>query len=43
MLDEARERVRYLLDSLQTGKTCVYSAKVFVLWAARSHDAFRQP
>jgi hypothetical protein len=35
LLDQVRERVRYLHDSLQTEKVCVYWAKAFVLWAAR--------
>ncbi len=41
LLDQVRERVRYLHYSLQTEKAYVYWAKVFVLWAARSHDGFR--
>ena len=36
LLDQVRERVRYLHYSLQTEKACVYWAKAFVLWAARS-------
>lgn len=43
LLDQVRERVRYLHYSLQTEKAYVYSAKVFVLWAARSHGGFRHP
>ena len=43
LLDQVRERVRYLHYSLQTEKAYVYWAKAFVLWAARSHDGFRHP
>lgn len=43
LLDQVRERVRYLHDSLQTEKAHVYWAKAFVLWTARSHDGFRYP
>lgn len=43
LLDQVRERVRYLHYSLQTEKAHVYWAKAFVLWATRSHDGFRHP
>ncbi len=43
LLDQVRERVRYLHYSLQTEKAYVYWAKAFVLWAARSQDGFRHP
>lgn len=43
LLDQVRERVRYLHYSLQTEKACVYWAKAFVLWAARSFGGFRHP
>jgi len=43
LLDQVRERVRYLHYSLQTEKAYVYWAKAFVLWAARSHGGFRHP
>ena len=43
LLDQMRERVRYLHCSLQTEKVYVYWAKAFVLWAARSHGGFRHP
>jgi hypothetical protein len=42
LLDQVRERVRYLHYSLQTEKAYVYWAKAFVLWAARS-GGFRHP
>lgn len=42
LLDQVRERIRYLHYSLQTEKVYVYWAKVFVLWAARTHSGFRQ-
>lgn len=35
LLDQVRERVRYLHYSLQTEKAYVYWAKAFVLWVAR--------
>ena len=35
LLDQVRERIRYLHYSLQTGEDHVYWAKAFVLWAAR--------
>lgn len=35
LLDQVRERFRYLHDSLQTEKACVYWAKAFVLLGAR--------
>ena len=41
LLDQVRERVRYLHYSLQTEKAYVYWAKAFVLWTARSHGGFR--
>ncbi len=43
LLDQVRERVRYLHYSLQTEKAYVYWAKAFVLWVARSQDEFRHP
>ena len=43
LLDQVRERVRYLHYSLQTEKACVYWANAFVLWAARSGGGFRHP
>lgn len=43
LLDQVRERVRYLHYSLQTEKVYVYWAKAFVLWAARSGGGFRHP
>ena len=43
LLDQVRERIRYLHYSLQTEKAYVYWAKTFVLWAARIHDGFRHP
>lgn len=43
LLDQVRERVRYLHYSLQTEKVYVYWAKSFVLWAARSGGEFRHP
>ena len=43
LLDQVRERIRYLHYSLQTEKAYVYWAKAFVLWAARSGGAFRHP
>lgn len=43
LLDQVRERVRYLHYSLQTEKAYVYWAKAFVLWAARSGGNFRHP
>ncbi len=43
LLDQVRERVRYLHYSLQTEKAYVYWAKAFVLWAARSVGGFRHP
>lgn len=43
LLDQVRERVRYLHYSLQTEKAYVYWAKTFVLWAARSGGGFRHP
>jgi integrase len=43
LLDQVRERVRYLHYSLQTEKVCVYWAKAFVLWAARAGGGFRHP
>ena len=43
LLDQVRERVRYLHYSLQTEKAYVYWAKAFVLWTARSGGAFRHP
>lgn len=43
LLDQVRERVRYLHYSLQTEKVCVYWAKAFVLWTARSGGWHRQP
>ena len=43
LLDQVRERVRYLHYSLQTEKAYVYWAKAFVLWAARSGGGFRHP
>jgi site-specific recombinase XerD len=43
LLDQVRERIRYLHYSLQTEKVYVYWAKVFVLWAARTHGGFRHP
>ena len=41
LLDQVRERIRYLHYSLQTEKAYVYWAKAFVLWTARSHGGFR--
>jgi len=43
LLDQVRERVRYLHYSLQTEKAYVYWAKAFVLWAAHSGGGFRHP
>ncbi|GAA6141868.1 integron integrase [Hydrogenophaga sp. 5NK40-0174] len=48
LLDQVRERVRYLHYSLQTEKAYVYWTKSFVLWAARNPDGtgakgFRHP
>ena len=43
LLDQVRERVRYLHYSLQTEKAYVYWAKGFVLWAAHSGGGFRHP
>ena len=43
LLDQVRERVRYLHYSLQTEKAYVYWAKAFVLWAARSRGGFLHP
>lgn len=43
LLDQVRERFRYLRYSLQTEKAYVYWAKAFVLWAARSQGGFRHP
>jgi site-specific recombinase XerD len=43
LLNQVRERVRYLHYSLQTEKAYVYCAKAFVLWTARSHGGFRHP
>lgn len=43
LLDQVRERVRYLHYSLQTEKAYVYWAKAYVLWAARSGGGFRHP
>lgn len=43
LLDQVRERVRYLHVSLQTEKVYVYWAKAFVLWAARSGSDFKHP
>lgn len=43
LLDQVRERVRYLHYSLQTEKVYVYWAKAFVLWAARSGGDFKHP
>jgi integron integrase len=43
LLDQVRERVRYLHYSLQTEKVYVYWAKAFVLWSARSSGGFRHP
>ena len=43
LLDQVRERVRYLHCSLQTEKAYVYWAKSFVLWVARSNGGFRNP
>ena len=43
LLDQVRERIRYLHYSLQTEKAYVYWAKAFVLWTARSQGGFRHP
>jgi integron integrase len=43
LLDQVRERVRYLHYSLQTEKAYVYWAKSFVMWSARSKGEFRHP
>jgi integron integrase len=43
LLDQVRERVRYLHYSLQTEKAYVYWAKAFVFWTARSGGSFRHP
>ena len=43
LLDQVRERIRYLHVSLQTEKVYVYWAKAFVLWAARIGGGFRHP
>jgi integrase len=43
LLDQVRERIRYLHYSLQTEKDHVYWAKAFVLWAARMGGSFRHP
>lgn len=43
LLDQVRERIRYLHYSLQTEKVYVYWAKAFVLWTARSGGGFRHP
>jgi integron integrase len=43
LLDQVRERVRYLHYSLQTEKAYVYWAKSFVMWSARSNGEFRHP
>jgi hypothetical protein len=43
LLDQVRERVRYLHYSLQTEKAYVYWAKAFVLWAAHGGGGFRHP
>lgn len=43
LLDQVRERIRYLHYSLQTEKVYVHWAKAFVLWAARTHGGFRHP
>jgi integrase len=43
LLDQVRERVRYLHYSLQTEKVYVYWAKAFVLWTARAGGGFRHP
>ncbi|GLS16315.1 hypothetical protein [Hydrogenophaga electricum] len=39
LLDQVRERIRYLHYSLQTEKVYVHWAKTLVLWAARSRVA----
>ena len=39
LLDQVRERIRCLHDSLQTEKDHVYWVKAFVLWAARMGGA----
>ena len=43
LLDQVRERIRYLHYSLQTEKAYVYWAKAFVMWTARSQGGFRHP
>ena len=43
LLDQVRERIRYLHYSLQTEKVYVYWTKAFVLWAARSGGGFTHP
>ena len=43
LLDQVRERIRYMHDSLQTEKAYVYWAKAFVLWTARSGGGFCHP
>ena len=43
LLDQVRERIRCLHNSLQTEKDHVYRVKAFVLWAARMGGSFRHP
>lgn len=44
LLDQVRERIRYLHYSLQTEKVYVHWTKAFVLWTARQgSQGFRHP
>lgn len=43
LLDQVRERARYLHHTLHSEKAYVYWATAFVLWVACSHNGFRQP
>ncbi len=36
MLDQVRERIRYLKDSLQTEKANLYWARFFIRWHGRA-------
>ena len=38
VLDQVRERIRYLHYSLSTEKTCLYWVRFFILWYAKTHQ-----
>ena len=43
LLDQVRERIRYLHYSLKTEKACLYWVRFFVRWSATQPGGMRHP